>query len=588
MSGENGKFVRHADNTEAAAVDEEDAPRVTCLGWGVNSTHTGDVYEGKTIANAGSTFMETSNPTTEEWYDRAGTSSLTNNPLEDALANDTYGLSDTVRSLPRQLALLDVERALPKLSPIPRGDNARRGEQNDTFSTQAALDTYFYSLYNRGSSVIDVMAVGHDDGSFYVILDQIFRMKGGKTNLDPLQLPQMPERPPSYLMHASHPQSPHHALLRGFQEDDISQTERSTPPLYSNLFLEHYTIPNTNSDGSHLDLIMSKTALTRDLGNYAAHTANSLQRDWKTHRDLPSRFMRGINMELEEKSEGTLEQNLYQLAMTGSYTPTMLEWVKDTLAERGHRRWDAATTSLYTSIGGILQTNFLPVLERLAIVATDLRGLAKFYEGSRRFNVSADLFTRIIEAVATLRLLVEEAVRIVGEEHRQYRAFSRWLRHAIDIAAAEPGSTSAEEMAEREVMGLDYDRLLAYIEGALTKSKLEAMVSDFAGKEPAGREGVVEAIGKARNGALKDEEKGKLSLLVAMRGLKKACKEAEDEITKWQSSILTSARVVPLNPSTMDRDRINPQTDDDFVSAVFDMRIIYQVSARLRWTRRTR
>lgn len=207
-------------------------------------------------------------------------------------------------------------------------------------------------------------------------------------------------------------------------------------------------------------------------------------------------------------------------------------------------------TTLYTDLNKTLQTNFLPVLERLMIVATDLRGLAKFYEGSKRFNVSSNLFEAILDAVGVLRLLVEEAIRWVGEEHRQYRAFSKWLRHQIDVAAAEPGSQSAEEMAEREAMGLEYPRLLAYIEGPLTKSKLEALVTDFTSPLIFNASETAEAVAKARKGKLGEADMGQLSILAAMRQLTAACEAASESITQWQSSILTSTDPILLDHGT--------------------------------------
>lgn len=113
------------------------------------------------------------------------------------------------------------------------------------------------------------------------------------------------------------------------------------------------------------------------------------------------------------------------------------------------------------------------------MAATTLRGLASFYDGGKNFAVSARLFTDIIEAIACLQLIVYEVLQIAGQEERQFRAFSKWLRHQIDLAAAEPGSTGTQEMAEREAANMDFLRNLAYIEGPLVNSRLQSIVPDL-------------------------------------------------------------------------------------------------------------
>ena len=56
-------------------------------------------------------------------------------------------------------------------------------------------------------------------------------------------------------------------------------------------------------------------------------------------------------------------------------------------------------------------------------------------------------------------------------ELQQFTSFSMWLRHEIDTQAADPRSASAEEMAEKDTL-VDHARVLDYIQGAMTKSRL--------------------------------------------------------------------------------------------------------------------
>ena len=472
-----------------------------------------------------------------------------------------------LNDLPRQLASIDVEAVLPRLSPISARANA--GGRYDMFASQSALDDYFDSAQRKDKLAADVMLIGHSDGLVRLIIDDILEVS----------LPQDDDRKAldsarEHLLYTSHPQSPHHALLvASVDPADVGDATKG----YNRLSLSLFDIPLLSSGGSHLHLIVSRTAQIRDLCNYISYSILCAKADWSTHTTLPSRFMENINETLEEKGEGTLEQNLFHLAMTGSFTPTMLEWLKDELAERvrdtislptrveytdeskGHKRWDHAITTFHNDLSKLLQTNLLPALERAILVTTNLRGLATYYENSSQFDVSPTYFTSIISALSMLQLLVHEAIIILAEEQRQFRAFSKWLRHVIDLSAADPGSVSARDMAEREAGVLDYPRILAYLAGGLVDSKLQPIVfaqppddalSDF------NQVDLVKAIHQARDGAAKRTEL--LSLHTLSSHLHEVCMVAHGQILKWRNSATPSIEEVELEPNA--------------VTAVYDMR----------------
>lgn len=249
--------------------------------------------------------------------------------------------------------------------------------------------------------------------------------------------------------------------------------------------------------------------------------------------------MENVNETLEEKGEGVLEDNLYHLAMTGNFTPTILEWLRDELAERGHKRWDHAMTTLYNELSKILHTNLLPVLERSAVVATNLRGLARYYSNTPHFNVPPEAFTSILSTLSSLQLLVHEAVQVLGTEQRQFRAFSRWLRHQIDLAAADPESLSAKDMAERETPQLDLPNTLAYLEGGLTKSRLKAIIFSTASMDDSPQpttKDLITCIHNSRNNAQTSDVERSLSLHFWSSHLSAVCKSAHHHISLWHQS----------------------------------------------------
>lgn len=216
-------------------------------------------------------------------------------------------------------------------------------------------------------------------------------------------------------------------------------------------------------------------------------------------------------------------------------------------------------TTLYTDLSKILLTNLLPVLERSAVVATNLRGLSRYYIDSTSFSVPPETFTSILSTLSSLQLLVHEAVQILGTEQRQFRAFSKWLRHQIDLAAADPESLSAKDMAEREAPNLDLSNVLAYLEGGLTKSRLKYIVhaTPEAPSEQATMQELVASIHAARDGEEGDMALMSLHTWSAM--LNHVCKEAHQHISIWQQS--SHPHTTNINLATPSAPSISPALD---------------------------
>ncbi len=86
-------------------------------------------------------------------------------------------------------------------------------------------------------------------------------------------------------------------------------------------------------------------------------------------------------------------------------------------------------------------------------------------------GLSAQDLTNIMDTINCLNLMGHNVLIYIGVEFQQFTAFSVWLRHEIDIQAADPSSASAEEQAQKDTM-VDHAKVLAYIQGPMTKSRL--------------------------------------------------------------------------------------------------------------------
>lgn len=536
VSGETGKTIRHGGddpfNTDATDPKSKvDRGAITCLGWGTVLTQ--DTIDLKRPSRP---VLDSS--TIKDLWSRLGLDLADEPPVSDEDDLEAQGQEALMKDLPRQLAFLDVESILPRLSPIPTRHTA--SGRYDMFATQAALDDYFDSMQRKDRLAADVMFVGHAGGRNRVTVDDILEINYTPdfpgSDIEPMEEGEETTHSLLPLMYTSHRRSKQHAILRAERDDEVTDGPNQS---FKNLHISLFDIPLMSSGGSHLHLIVSRTAQLRDLCGYISCSIVSAKSDWTTHTNLPSRFMENVNETLEEKGEGALEDNLYHLAMTGNFTPTMLEWLRDELAERGHKRWDHAMTTLYTELSKIMHTNLLPVLERSMVVATSLRGLARYYSDTPHFNVPPEAFTSILSTLSSLQLLVHEAVQILGSEQRQFRAFSRWLRHQIDLAAADPDSLSAKDMAERETPQLDLPNTLAYLEGGLTKSRLKPIVFSTPEIETSQQpitEDLITSIHTSRTSPQDNESKNLLSLHLWSAHLTAVCKSAHQHISLWHQS----------------------------------------------------
>ncbi|GKZ85710.1 hypothetical protein AnigIFM56816_011681 [Aspergillus niger] len=377
ISAYSGKTVHHYPAYQS---EGESSPpvKMTCLGWGVNFTDT--------------------KAAKRHLHDAAGQVSV-----DDLLSPDNHPSKAAAllkADLPRELALLDVESSLPKLSTLPA-----TGSDDDVFSSRASIDAIFHAISKSASDAVDVLLVGFDDGTVHLRIFDCFeigslQVGGSIGNSGPCQI----------LRHASHPLSSTHALLALAPEATSSALHLLT------LDLRFIT-----RSGRYLSLLAHKTTQLQNLLRYISQVQRQIELEWKNAQELPTRYMRSVNEDLQEKCHCDFVTAAYHLVVTGDCFEPLREFLVDIVGERGHKRWEKAVSSGYENVRRLTHECLLPALES---------------------------------------------------------CFSRWLRHEIDMQSAEPMSQTLEELMEKTDM-VEYPQTLKYIRGALTKSKLRKFIQQL-------------------------------------------------------------------------------------------------------------
>ncbi|KAK5128725.1 hypothetical protein LTR85_000058 [Meristemomyces frigidus] len=514
--------------------DEDAGPVVTRFGWEWHVTS----LSSKSRHAAGNLDTQRS---TEAWCEEKHLDVDTGEYVDHA----TVDGRETIADLSAAVATLDVTQVLPRLSAIP-SHGLRSGPDGSKFGTQATTDSVF-AAPTKKSLHVDALFVCSSEGSVQVLQDETVRI--GTASVGGWKP----------LLHASHEKTSCHSIL---SLDEGGALHAS--------FME---LPLDTLGGPLLDVIATNTKRIQNLLAYITQTVRCIQHDFTAGLQFPARIMTNMNTELAEKQEGDVITNLYHLAMTSDFTPTMLEWLVDIVKETNHKRWDQAVNAMYANIQNHIFFNLMPALNRLSIATTTLRGHARFHEGTSKFEVAPEVLTYMLEGIDSLRLVAHKIQLIIMTEHRQFRAFSKWLRVMIEIGVAGPGSKGAIETEEREVPNFDYPLLLAYLKDTMTCSLLTRYIAELpdlgvlsSASQDAeffalpliarmGYDRTREALGLVSELKSDQElvwkevphEPGALVSLPALTGYLAAnVRVAVDRITGWQSKMLVAPASVPI------------------------------------------
>ncbi|KAH7037837.1 anaphase-promoting complex, cyclosome, subunit 4-domain-containing protein [Microdochium trichocladiopsis] len=359
-------------------------------------------------------------------------------------------------NLPRELAFLEVETSLPKLSPLPASGGS--GDDMFVFTTRASLEFLFRPFRPEDSDNIDIMVVGTTDGRVHLSIYDSFVIGTFKYLLPQTQglLGAL-----QLCRHAAHPSMSTHMLV--FQPaGEASQTQRYIVPM---------DLTFLSSSAEDLSLLASKTTTLQKLLRYVRQVQMHMMHEWQSTRELPSRFLNSINQTLSESEKYgnmSIGQALYHTVVTGHSFPEVREWLVDQLAERGHKRWDRAVTSGLQSLRSLVHENLLPALERVGIILSRLLGISRYHESRDDIGFSSTQITLVMEIVSALIQVGHKILLLTMDELDLFQTFSAWLRHEIDRLAS---SSVSDELSEKEAT-MEHGKILAYIDQYLSASPL--------------------------------------------------------------------------------------------------------------------
>lgn len=156
----------------------------------------------------------------------------------------------------------------------------------------------------------------------------------------------------------------------------------------------------TQQFGQYLHQLAFTSTKVQALLKYVQETVIVLNLEWKTMNDLHSRYISLVDDALQEAGSpaGGVGLEFFELLVTGVGSAGLKEWLVDALTERvstsygcspllganytggdkGQKRWEKTSINGYEALRRLVHENVLPTCERLTILLSRLRGLARW------------------------------------------------------------------------------------------------------------------------------------------------------------------------------------------------------------------
>ena len=184
------------------------------------------------------------------------------------------------------------------------------------FTSRTGIEFLFQSPKRSNYDQVNAMIVGTTDGKLHLSVYDAFE-------IGIFPCPAVDGQTSQLVYHASNPRTSTQALLlSGGDPNSVNFVPMD--------------LPFTSSSPINLSLLTSKLTALQTLLRYLKQTQLHMQVEWKNVRELPSRFLRSVQGDLEENEYGprSIVPALYHIVVTGHAHKPVHEWLVDIIGER--------------------------------------------------------------------------------------------------------------------------------------------------------------------------------------------------------------------------------------------------------------
>lgn len=190
----------------------------------------------------------------------------------------------------------------------------------------------FHSAAKNTSDAVDVLLVGSDNGTIHLRIFDCFEIGSFEVGASVTKSTSC-----QIFKHASHSLSSTHALLASTPE---------TGDTSSSLHLITLDLRFITRSGRYLSLLAYKTTQLQNLLRYIGQVQRQIELEWKNAQELPARYMRSINEDLQEKWHCDFVTAAYHLVVTGDCFPPLKEFLVDIVGDRVRMAFRSASLNM--------------------------------------------------------------------------------------------------------------------------------------------------------------------------------------------------------------------------------------------------
>ncbi|KAK9322186.1 anaphase-promoting complex, cyclosome, subunit 4-domain-containing protein [Lipomyces orientalis] len=301
---------------------------------------------------------------------------------------------------------IDITANLPKLSALPTAF-----APDSIFASKVVLDSMINSSFmSEESSMIDILVNGERD-------NRIFFNIFGHFSIANIACPSPLEKL-TPLCHASSPDLSFHAFIAESQDHALFM-----------LPLRVHFIRRFGNDLAH---ISSASTKVQALLIYISDVMGAVAAEWKNMESSLVRPMKSLEATLVTEKDSDVVLSLLETLILGIPTDAIKTWITNYLSDRAVRSWRKASSSAYENIRKLLLENLIPACERVVVLITRVRGLARWRERGVHLGLNPDSYTHIVDA---LTLIMGKAHRLIWDLNKEYdhfKPFIQWIKFILD------------------------------------------------------------------------------------------------------------------------------------------------------------
>lgn len=139
--------------------------------------------------------------------------------------------------------------------------------------------------------------------------------------------------------------------------------------------------------------------------------------DYRPNTEIP------MIQQVALKTESALLDSL----LTGIANRGIEYWLKELLKEKGIKKWRKLCFNSFDNVRKILFENLLPACERMILLLTELRGLAKWSERGIPLGLDIEHLDSCVENVQSMAKMANNLIWSLNSQFALFRYFSSWV-----------------------------------------------------------------------------------------------------------------------------------------------------------------